>query len=323
MIDGIRTPPTTLRVKRKRGQDPLHALLVDSLKKNNKNAYVFTFAGTEETQPAKNDTVLLEEHMRQAGTQKRRQSVSTSVDENDPDGRRVFRLPRAKKQKRRQSSDAGVSAALTDMVQNYLQMEPSSSSDKPVVSSQDLPPAIDEDTEMASEDTSNMKGPLADSLDPDAEVEDYVYDIYYRHRNAATTSYEGQRIGFIVLDADEQLLFNEDDDDSDAAAATDDEDSNAEDFYRNDYPDDDEVSSIDSEDVPRFGNEFFDDRFATKNANDEDYFAGDYGPSDDEDQRKPWDKQKSIPEEDEWSEDEDGADRDRLFSQLEHYVENR
>ncbi|AOW01162.1 uncharacterized protein YALI1_B04759g [Yarrowia lipolytica] len=214
------------------------------------------------------------------------------------------------------------------MVQNYLQMEPSSNSSsagKTVITPEDLPPAVDEDTEMTSEEASNMKGPLADSLDPDAEVEDYVYDIYYRHRNAATTSYEGQRIGFIVLDADEQLLFNDDDDDSDAAGVTDDEDSNAEDFYRNDYPDDDEVSSIDSEEsgVPRFGNEFFDDRFATRNANDDDYFAGDYGPSDDEDQRKPWDKQKSIPEEDEWSEDEDGVERDRLFSELEHYVENR
>ncbi|KAG5359557.1 hypothetical protein CJU90_5386 [Yarrowia sp. C11] len=311
MIDSIRTPPTTLRVKRKRGQDPLQALLVDSLKKNNKNPYVFTYSGTEETQPAKNDTVLLEEHMRQAtGTQKRRQSVSV---DDDADARRVFRLPRAKKQKRRQSSDAGVSAALTDMVQNYLQMDPSSSSSaaqKTVISPEDLPPAIEEDTDMTSEEASNMKGPLADSLDPDAEVEDYVYDIYYRHRNAATTSYEGQRIGFI-----------------DAAGVTDDEDSNAEDFYRNDYPDDDDVSSIDSEasDIPRFGNEFFDDRFATgtRNTNDDDYFAGDYGPSDDEDQRKPWDKQKSIPEEDEWSEDEDGVERDRLFSELEHYVENR
>lgn len=86
------------------------------------------------------------------------------------------------------------------------------------------------------------------------------------------------------------------------------------------------MSSIDSEasDVPRFGNEFFDNRFATRNTKDEDdYFAGDYGPSDDEDQRKPWDKQKAIPEEDEWSEDEDGVERDRLFSELEHYVENR
>lgn len=140
-----------------------------------------------------------------AGTQKRRQSVT--VDENDPDSRRVFRLPRAKKQKRRQSSDAGVSAALTDMVQNYLQMDPGSSSsssnqtgsaDKAaVISPEDLPPAIEEDTEMTTDEASHMKGPLADSLDPDAEVEDYVYDIYYRHRNAATTSYEGQRIGFM------------------------------------------------------------------------------------------------------------------------------
>lgn len=167
---------------------------------------VFTYSGTEETQPTKNDTVLLEEQMRQAGasagTQKRRQSVT--VDENDPDSRRVFRLPRAKKQKRRQSSDAGVSAALTDMVQNYLQMEPSSSQQnepagKTVITPEDLPPAIEEDTEMTTDEASSsqMKGPLADSLDPDAEVEDYVYDIYYRHRNAATTSYEGQRIGFM------------------------------------------------------------------------------------------------------------------------------
>lgn len=129
--------------------------------------------------------------MRQGGgaTQKRR--VSVSVDDGEAE-RRVFRLPRAKKQKRRQSSDAGVSAALTDMVQNYLQMD-----SKPVITPSDLPPAIEEDSEMTSEETSNMKGPLSDTLDPDAEVEDYVYDIYYRHRNAATTSYEGQRIGFM------------------------------------------------------------------------------------------------------------------------------
>lgn len=146
------------------------------------------------------------------------------------------------------------------------------------------------------------------------------------------------------------MLFNDDDDDSDAARATDDEDSNgeyyerarttppdinpespntAEDFYRNDYPDDDDVSSIDSEDsdAPRFGNEFFDDRLATRGGGN-DYFEGDYGPSDDEQAHvsKPWDRQKTtIPEEEEedWSEDEGGAERDRMFSELEHYVENR
>lgn len=160
---------------------------------------VFTFAGTEETQPATNDTVLLEEHLRQQNDplsprdsvqQKRR--VSMSADDSE---RRVFRLPRAKKQKRRQSSDAGVSAALTDMVQNFLQMDGPSGAATAVLSAEDMPSssAVEEDSDM----TSDVKGPLADTLDPDAEVEDYVYDIYYRHRNAATTSYEGQRIGFM------------------------------------------------------------------------------------------------------------------------------
>lgn len=41
-------------------------------------------------------------------------------------------------------------------------------------------------------------------------------------------AFKNTHINNSVLDADEQLLFNDDDDDSDAARATDDEDSNGE-----------------------------------------------------------------------------------------------
>lgn len=77
---------------------------------------------------------------------------------------------------------------------------------------------------------------------PKKEVElEYVYDVYYRDK-AVQETWEVSRIGYIKFQEDENDLVNEEDNDS-LLAVSDDEDSNAEDFYQNDYPEDEDAGN--------------------------------------------------------------------------------
>ncbi|CDH53955.1 predicted protein [Lichtheimia corymbifera JMRC:FSU:9682] len=67
------------------------------------------------------------------------------------------------------------------------------------------------------------------------EEDDYVYDVYYQDNSESAGAFKDLTIGSLIWFNEETQYMN---DESDSEAADfDDEDSNAEDFYQNDYPD--------------------------------------------------------------------------------------
>lgn len=103
---------------------------------------MFTLAGTFEHDSSLPDVVLREEVV---------------VD----DQRRVFRFPKSRKVDQ-VHEDAVVSANLTDMVEQYLELEDRESDELPRKTAQHTEPS---------------------QLTADHEVEEYVYDIYYRNKD--------------------------------------------------------------------------------------------------------------------------------------------
>ncbi|ANB14319.1 Iwr1p [Sugiyamaella lignohabitans] len=182
---------------------------------------VFKLAGTFENEPAAPSDVVLH------------QESSTKVEELAD--KRVFRFPKRSKINGNDSQgvvphdDPEVSQSLTDMVQSYLGLDENKPSS----------PLKDLGSSGATLDSTLIPG--EDQNDGD----EYVYDIYYRERYTGDDSLDESKVGIIVLlDSDYEDLAGDDDVDSNVGG-TDDEDSNAEDFYKNDYPD--EVSGDEEE----------------------------------------------------------------------------
>ncbi|KAI9286697.1 hypothetical protein BC943DRAFT_228785 [Umbelopsis sp. AD052] len=81
------------------------------------------------------------------------------------------------------------------------------------------------------------------SQTPVDDDDGYVYDVYYRDDTAVKSAFPSHNIGALIW-ADEQLeLMNDDSDDSDVGDSED-EDSNAEDFYQNDYPEEEDYDDV-------------------------------------------------------------------------------
>ncbi|KAH3675876.1 hypothetical protein WICMUC_002446 [Wickerhamomyces mucosus] len=86
---------------------------------------------------------------------------------------------------------------------------------------------------------------------PEKQAElDYVYDVYYRDKEIHEYNKDNNtNIGFLKFEQDlNELLDDDNGSGSDLAKYSDDEDSNAEDFYRNDYPEGDEDGNESDED---------------------------------------------------------------------------
>ncbi|KAK7204328.1 hypothetical protein BZA70DRAFT_189616 [Myxozyma melibiosi] len=110
------------------------------------------------------------------------------------------------------------------------------------------PPADDEGLVHKAPVVSSIKEEEA----VDGEVEDYVYDVYYREKMLGST-WEGGQYGLLLYNTEqdfEDLIFDENDDgDNSDYGLSDDEDSNAEDYYGNDYPDEEDFEEEEDEET--------------------------------------------------------------------------
>lgn len=132
------------------------------LKNINVTFLVFRLAGTFDQEPdALNDNTLIH-------------------DENNNE-RQIFRLPKKKKNEQIPHEDPQVSKSLTDMVQNYLDLE------RPLEKAPSSPP----------KSTTNTNKTIVDDEHNDAEIEDYVYDIYYREKYNNDDLGESSKIGLM------------------------------------------------------------------------------------------------------------------------------
>lgn len=88
---------------------------------------------------------------------------------------------------------------------------------------------------LETNDTKKIKRPRRLN-EKSALANEFVYDVYYREASSGPVI--DTNVGVIRFEQEDlDLLHQEDDELSDYGLRSDDEDSNAEDFYRNDYPD--------------------------------------------------------------------------------------
>ncbi|QPG74067.1 hypothetical protein FOA43_001388 [Brettanomyces nanus] len=221
------TPPEILRIKRKRNEEPLQALLFEnppSRKKTRTDVgqdYVFKLARTEKSLRGKTPYVLNQE------------AELTK-------GRQIFSLPKrpASRQspKKAQSKEEQVNPELLEMVNDYLKSDDGESATHSVQKRR-------KSSSISQEVRPSLRKEKAVRLKID---EEYVYDVYYRNKAISEEVEKVGRIGYVRFSEDDMDLI-EDDDDDDSGAVTDDEDSNSENYYQNDYPEDEDAELNQSE----------------------------------------------------------------------------
>lgn len=220
--------PQILRIKRKRGQDPLQALVLEgeSLAKRSKpsspipsatssvtnlRSYFFELASTDTREPAirsSNSGLTLSETT--TGLRKRR-----------------FVIP-----KQESDDEEEIPSQLHQMLDEFLTLE------------EELP------EKLKKRRGSTMKS----AEDKEHEVEsnpadEYVFDVYKLSANEqplTSMNYPQSQIGYIrFFDDEESALVNVDESrDPRDHALSEDEDSNAESFYQNDYPEDEDAGEF-------------------------------------------------------------------------------
>lgn len=219
--------PEVVRIKRKRTQDSLEALILESSKgkkRHRTNLHVFKLQRTEDQIPLHSSSLNCVEN-----------GFLPLLQELDDSGTN-FMIPRKRTQEEQ------LPEHFTEMLDNVLDF---GSMTPPTVGSssytaQPLKRRKRKHTNTISNGSSSTKESNSTESTSTAEL-DYVYDVYYRDRsiheyNEQTSS----KIGFLKFEQDLEGLINDDDDsDTSGHVHSDDEDSNAEDFYKNDYPESD------------------------------------------------------------------------------------
>lgn len=212
-------PPHILRIKRKRGQDPLQALILEERRpaKKSKPSSPISSKPLTPTPEAKNYYFQL--------------SRTDSADVPDPEvlasvlseaasaeEHRHFVIP-----KKQTEEDTVIPNELSDMLDSYLNVDGGNTSRR------------------------RRRGRPATEEEPPVEDE-YVFDVYKLSATEPLTkaNYPLSQIGYIrFFDDDEYDLMQSDDDAKSALRDySDDEDSNAESFYQNDYPEDEDAGSF-------------------------------------------------------------------------------
>lgn len=215
-------PPQILRIKRRRGSDPLQALVLDqqrSTKKQRKDTQKgsdnFYFKLTRSGEKLSQDESVILSVLSEA--------IGSSKNEETKE----FVYLRNQKEE-----DTIIPNELTDMVSSFLSINQEKSAH-------------------------SGAGELA------ASNSDYVYDVYQLTciEPFTTQDLEKSKIGYIKFFNDEDsLLQSDDENDADKQEDLDDEDSNAESYYQNDYPSDEDAGGIDDEESANDLYEEFDDR---------------------------------------------------------------
>lgn len=293
-------PPRILRIKRKRGQDPLQALILEdslsvkrskpsspltsgSVTPNDDTAYYFKFTTTEINHVEESLNSILSE-------------TTTSNQE------RNFVIAQSN------STDDNIPKQLSELINNFM---------------------ITDDTPQSHH---RKKRNASDSPPLILKEEEYVYDVY-QLAPMTDQNHPKSQIGYVKFfdnDNESQQVSEH----SDVPVYSDNEDSNAEDYYQNDYPEDEDVdiandihndykaTTLEDDEIDHLyhqvnindltllnnydSNE--DENYSNEDVDDED---------DDEDEDEDFERQKFFDNE---SEDELAIHRDKIFGKLKSMI---
>lgn len=270
----FQSPPKVLRIKRKRDQDPLQALILEDRKSlNHKRSKPSSLASSVVLTPLKQKSELDLTHIESnqklfhesllftlartdvvdllgslesvngLGSEEVLQSVLSEAPAGSTvaSGKRNFIIP-----KRQLEEDTVIPNELSDMLGSFLNVEPLQLQPKKRRNRNVKPNSV-------NSAGSNQPPPInvvepSPSPDLDSGADEYVYDVYHLSSSTplTTANHPLSTIGYIrFFDDEDNTLYQSDEDQDERTQLSDDEDSNAEDFYQNDYPsDEDEQKSI-------------------------------------------------------------------------------
>lgn len=227
-------PPTVLRIKRKRHQDPLQALILEDSRKS-KRSKPSTPHFTPDSTPPPDHNVYFTLARTDVHDDKEIVSLSSNTQNK-------FIIPKQLESIVDDSIDIDVDNKLSDMVKSFLNVE--------------------EPSEPVKRKKRTKKVSIADEV---SDLE-YVYDVYYISKDPLTSAnHPKTQIGYIRFFDDNSELYQSDDEDN-PVPVSDNEDSNAEDFYQNDYPSDEDAGSLSETSIVN------EDEIANEFELDENYF---------------------------------------------------
>lgn len=336
-------PPKILRIKRKRNQDPLQALILEE-RHSSKRSKPSSPISSKVVSPVSTPTESKSVYFALTGTDDSTTNLDASVIQSilsesvsKAVGKRNFVLP-----KQQTEEDTVIPNELSDMVSSFLSFnQPQTPQRKrrgrsSVVNTED--PAQVSSASKAADEDSEQEDPT-----------EYVYDVYQISAVPLTTQNHPQsQIGYIRFFEDNLLYQSDDDDDPARSLYSDDEDSNAESFYQNDYPSDEDagvlsetfsVSDEDSDEDDEIGPVIVqnpdeeegvaylrgEDPSVTNNINNYDELYEDfYNDENDEDdidflpQDEEFERQHFFPGEED---DELAIHRDKIFGRLQNMID--
>jgi hypothetical protein len=275
--------PQVLRVKRKRTDDPLQALVMETSRRQIKRPrYVFRLKRTEEKDIQDSTAVLtankdLKNNKPVFNIPSSRKSISNDstfgTDSNNNNNStcssytKTSSTASADKELQTQNltgqtyeeGPVELKPELLEMLNDYLKDNDETTINNHVKppkrrqssvsqDSNNLPHFSKEQTYLNSNNPAINEAVIEEEQDNDSE---YVYDVYYRDK-AISEQWENEHIGYIKFDDDELDKFLDDENDN-LLINTDDEDSNDENFYRNDYPEDEDAGYDNESDLVSLG----------------------------------------------------------------------
>lgn len=219
-------PPQILRIKRKRGQDPLQALILEDrqpAKRSKPSSPVSSQATTPRPETPKSWYFQLQRTDNAAEQDQTEIMLSVLAESGaKSEENRQFVIP-----KQQTEEDAVIPNELADMVDSFLH--------------------VDTNTQPRRKRRGGKVTEASEVPQTETEIaEEYVFDVYKLTDVEPLTNanFPHSQIGYIKFFDDEQFaLMHSDDEDLAKGVLSDDEDSNAESFYQNDYPEDEDAGA--------------------------------------------------------------------------------
>ncbi|EMG47362.1 IWR1 RNA polymerase II nuclear localization protein IWR1 [Candida maltosa Xu316] len=336
-------PPKILRIKRKRHQDPLQALILEDrrgVKRSKPSSpvsspqltpaatpsrirsvenlnYIFKLARTDESDKVNaKDESIIQTILAESQTS----SEESPFPEN---AKRNFVIP-----KHQTEEDIQIPHELSDMVDSFLTLEQSDTNKRR------------KRGHNGRRNTSEETRPAHLMTNDELEETQYVYDVYQLTDSEplTTANHPQTQIGYIKFfddDENQNLLMNDEEDENQPNALTDDEDSNAESFYQNDYPSDEDAGALSDKNSVTA---------AEEEEEDEGYVPHDGVGFDGDEEYYDYEELENLDNEDHYFDDDDEDDdnefkrnqffksdvddpmaihRDKVFGKLERMINNK
>lgn len=248
--------PQILRVKRKRTDDPLQALVMETNRRQiKKPRYIFRLKRTEEKDIQDSTAVLTASSNLQNNkpvfnipSKKKRNNSSLGADTENVNGNFLKSNIPERVASNNETTDTiqptddnkpqELNPELLEMLNDYLKNNDETTSKNPVKPPKRRQSSLSQELNSRphfNKDKVFNSSAIGEENEEDEDSE-YVYDVYYRDK-AVDDQWKNEHIGYIRFDDDDLDGLNNDED---LTMNTDDEDSNDENFYRNDYPEDED-----------------------------------------------------------------------------------